>query len=105
MSLHRIYIAFSCLPLQKLLYSSSADTLVTWWTGFSDPESGIKSMKIRLLDGGDSCEHHYINDMTTVVDLTEISANSSSYEFAHLKLKVIFATYWLYYTVEKLTQQ
>ena len=85
-----IYITLSCHPLQKLLYSSSADTLVAWWTGFSDPESGIKSMKIRLLDGGDSCESHYISNMTTVVDLTEISANSSSYEFAHLKLKVIW---------------
>ena len=74
--------------LQKVLYTPRDDSVVVWWTGFSDPESGIKTMKIRLLDGGNSCESRSVSDMSTVVNFTEISANSSSYEFAIVMLKV-----------------
>jgi len=62
--------------------------VAVWWTGFSDPESGIKTMTIRLLDGGVSCESRSVSDMGTVVDFTELSTNCSSYEFANVKLKV-----------------
>lgn len=70
-------IDFITLLLQKLLYSPHADTLTVWWTGFNDPESGIKSTQIRLLDGGESCQSRSIGDMTTVIDFIEISTNSS----------------------------
>lgn len=80
----------SYISLQNLLYSSTADTFTAWWTGFSDPESNIKNVKIRLLGGGDSCTAGDIANMSAVVGETELSANSSSYEFANLKLQVSF---------------
>ena len=72
---------------QKLLYASSRDTLTAWWSGFTDPESGIKTFNIRLLSG-DSCLIHGVDNLTTLVDWTELSANSSSYDFTHLSLQV-----------------
>ena len=80
-------------PLQNILYSSRADTFSAWWTGFGDTESGIRDIKIRLLSAEDSCTASDIVNMTAVVDSTELSANSTSYEFANLKLEVIVA--WL----------
>ncbi|KAI0215917.1 hypothetical protein LSAT2_032052 [Lamellibrachia satsuma] len=70
----------------KLLYASSRDTLTAWWSGFTDPESGIKTFNIRLLSG-DSCLIHGVDNLTTLVDWTELSANSSSYDFTHLSLQ------------------
>ncbi|KAI0235602.1 hypothetical protein LSAT2_013879 [Lamellibrachia satsuma] len=70
----------------KLLYASSRDTLTAWWSGFTDPESGIKTFNIRLLSG-ESCVIHRVDNLTTLVDWTELSANSSSYDFTHLSLQ------------------
>ena len=69
------------------MYASSRDTLTAWWSGFTDPESGIKSFNVRLLSG-DSCLIHGVDNLTTVIDWTELSANSSSYDFTHLSLQV-----------------
>ncbi|KAI0217501.1 hypothetical protein LSAT2_030719 [Lamellibrachia satsuma] len=71
----------------KLLYSSSAVTLTTWWTGFSDPESGVKTLQTRLLSAGDSCIARHGDNMTTVVDWTELSPNSTAYEFTDISLQ------------------
>ena len=76
---------------QQLLYASSLDSLTVWWSGYTDPESDIKDFKIRLLTGP-SCFSH--NDLTTLVDWTELSPNSTSYEFTHLTLQVSNVIGW-----------
>jgi len=75
--------------MQKLLYASSHDSLTVWWSGYMDPDSGIKGFKVRLLTGP-SCSSH--TNLTTLVDWTELSANSTSYDFTHLGLQVFSVT-------------
>ena len=88
-----VIFTLSRLALQNVLYSSASDAMTTWWTGFSDPESGVKRSQIRLSSGGESCTAPNVDNMTILVDFTELSANSSSYEFTHLSLQVYIAFY------------
>ena len=81
--------------LQNVLYSSSSDTMTAWWTGFTDPESGVKKIQTRLWSGGESCTAPNIDSMMSIVDFTELPSNASSYEFRNIILQVSGTLLWL----------
>ena len=73
--------------LQSVLYSSSAEQLSGWWTGFTDDISAISKLQIGLLSA-DTCQETGIDHMTTVVELTDIATDAKKFTFLGLQLQV-----------------
>ena len=90
------YIIISSYILQDVLYSATSDKVTTWWTGFTDPESGVKKMYIRLWSGGESCTVPNTDSMRSIVEFIELPSNASSYEFTNVIIQVC-GLYTAYY--------
>ncbi len=71
-----------------MLYTTSSITVTVWWIDAGDLESHVGNFGVRLLKATDSCVVDNIDSMETIVDWTMLPANSTSYEFAYLRLQV-----------------
>ncbi|XP_046574117.1 uncharacterized protein LOC124282192 [Haliotis rubra] len=68
----------------KLSYSASRESLQTYWTGFSDEDSGIRCYHAALLKRA-SCDED--SEEETVVESIEIDVNYTSYKFMDITLQ------------------
>ncbi|XP_048258679.1 uncharacterized protein LOC124137747 [Haliotis rufescens] len=68
----------------KLSYSASSESLQTYWTDFSDEDSGIRCYHAALLKRA-SCDKDSAEE--TVVDSIEIDVNYTSYKFMDITMQ------------------
>ncbi|XP_046562952.1 uncharacterized protein LOC124271845 [Haliotis rubra] len=68
----------------KLSYSASSESLQTYWTGFSDEDSGIRCYYAALLKRA-SCDED--SEEETVVESIEIDVNYTSYRFMDITIQ------------------
>lgn len=74
---------------QTVFYSPYADTLDATWSGFADPDSGIRKLKIALLKSENgSCTATSSQYLNAVINQIEIGHKEKHYLFRSLLLMV-----------------